>query len=1536
MGVPRFYRWLSERYPLVSGPITRANAPPVDHFYLDMNGIMHNCARSPENPLGGRSDEDIYWESCRYIDMLVTLIQPKRVLFLAVDGVAPRAKMNQQRARRFRAATALEKVAETSRQRGATKQALRTESEAGSERVFDSNCITPGTQFMRGLTQALLYYVAVKLESDRSWRDLEVIVSGAEVPGEGEHKIMEYIRKLKEDRMMPANTRHCIYGLDADLIFLGLVTHEPHFFLLREKIDFQAAFRKVRVERVEAAKMDRDIRGEFELLSLGILREYLSLEFAYLEKKLPFGVYDLERIINDFVLLAFLVGNDFIPHSPTLEIREGALNSILFLYKELLPRFGGYLTNATGEARRPDLIHFDRLEILLTKLGLLESYILERREAVGARGTALVWSADAREDHSAIWGFANANAGDGNPVHRTTPTSLENGDQVLQTSPSVADNVRRDTSALSETNTEALPILVGTNDESAELEPEVPLWDEQALAAALVDAADAQKLQRMLPRKRRYYREKLGIDYDRDPLAVRRVCRAYLEAIVWTLEYYTNGVASWRWFYPYHYAPFCSDMVGLQALADGMSLELGTPFLPLQQLLAVLPPRSAWCLPKPYADLMTKPSSPLADLYPQEVPIDMEGKRNDWEGIVLLPFMDEDRLLAAIAAVKPEELTPDEHERNELGSCVRLRCRSQSESAPSRLDQEPAGILSPFPSRMTRVAGAQIQRETISLKHERGFVPCLLRGTKPAADRAVGHPSLFVRDITHYFENVAIDIFGVPSKLESCIIRVLVPQDRHETQTATSLATAFLSSVTETSLESDRAELAIPVRIGYPWQCPALLTAIESSIESVTWDANKTLRVQRNDPRMFRNTDSSLLQHLLQHAGISLEQSKFHGRVRRVIEIASGGGVTAASIEESFPMLLIDRTEPRDSNDAKVPARLQVGDTVIYVGRNDTAHSRFYGSLAQVVSLVGVDPGRKRKHAPAVTTAPTVVIRLLHATPEPMRSLQQALAKQDAVQYAPLPVILRLAGLEGVISTRFAGMLMGKLRCRIPKHERFGDLHEVNLGLGLRFKKEMLVVPGYAVFRASRDGPTTTAPGVARADGTFLFATEAASRVLRSYREAFPGLLERMDQIVTQRGDGEVVLQATELFGEAEWPEMIGHIQDYLKTLECARLPLLPITSRVLVRPVVEAIQALAQSASTERPSSSGSDVQNPATVDSFACRRSDVSLGLGSTDAPRSIPFRDYELGDRVVYIARSGAVPFGARGTVIGVHPSTKEVDVVFDQEFIGGSDLHGRCSGCAGKTLDAESTLLNLSRGVGDPRAPRIHARRDYGAHSKTRPVVTHHRDLTEKGGQARPRNEKGGPRQRRSHREARPDNTRQASPPETHAAMGSDERGTKPSFPVSGLKRNVAASSSDRARDGTRGGRARPRDDTPSTRDVPSGSRVGHHRNQRDRAKRVSVYGRASTDAAAQVARGEPSQPSYASVRMPETSQRDSTSVMSPSQVLQDASVSPHRAQVAEEMSQYLKHLLRIGPQGMPTGPEPPHQSFERSFSGLEKD
>ncbi|XP_023246707.1 5'-3' exoribonuclease 1-like [Copidosoma floridanum] len=255
-------------------------------------------------------------------------------MFLAFDGVTPRAKINQQRATRFR-----------------VSKKFDDDNELGEQQeLLDTNCITPGTTFMAELIEHMRHFVAYKISTDPMWQGCKIILSGPEVPGEGEHKIMQYIRYEKTLNTYDCNTRHCVYSIDADMIVLGLCCRIVHFSLIQETIRFGK--RKLLLTPEES---------EFHLLHLCVLREYLQKEFGYLFDDRGIVGFDSEKIIDDWVLLGFLVGNDFVPQLPKLNIVDGALPFLYKIYVDVFPNLNGYI-NESG------VLNLKRFEMFLKYL----------------------------------------------------------------------------------------------------------------------------------------------------------------------------------------------------------------------------------------------------------------------------------------------------------------------------------------------------------------------------------------------------------------------------------------------------------------------------------------------------------------------------------------------------------------------------------------------------------------------------------------------------------------------------------------------------------------------------------------------------------------------------------------------------------------------------------------------------------------------------------------------------------------------------------------------------------------------------------------------------------------------------------------------------------------------------------------------------------------------------------------------------------------------------------------------------------------
>jgi len=544
---------------------------------------------------------------------------------------------------------------------------------------------------------------------------------------------------------------------DADLIMLGLATHEPHFRVLREDVFAQDSRpRTCRIcgqkgHKAEECKGEaKQKNGQFDekdnaaplkpfiWLHVSVLREYLEAEL-YVPQQ-PFR-FDLERAIDDWVFMWFFVGNDFLPHLPSLDIRDNGVDTLIAIWRDNIPSMGGYLT-------KDGHVDLERAQFILDGLAKQEDAIFRRRRQAEERRDANAKRrklGEQNRNNSQSYVGAN-NGGSGgrrrSPDYSTPTNNSTSGNPVSNSNNPPPDlplfapwkgriskEVRTMThdmavnrgaiykanlanksaaaalkSRLLGGNTNG-PDTSQDSTQSADAETQVdidakPLSnpdDPQAPASALgkrkaelIEEDDSGTPGRNSPDTPstpqidtdepppdnvrlweegyadRYYEHKFHVD-PKDIAFRNKVAKAYVEGLAWVLLYYFQGCPSWTWYYPYHYAPFAADFVDLAKMT--LTFDKGIPFKPFEQLMGVLPAASNHAIPEAFRTLMTDEESDIHDFYPEDFPIDLNGKKFAWQGVALLPFIDEKRLLKAMAEKYPL-LSSEDAARNETGRDV--------------------------------------------------------------------------------------------------------------------------------------------------------------------------------------------------------------------------------------------------------------------------------------------------------------------------------------------------------------------------------------------------------------------------------------------------------------------------------------------------------------------------------------------------------------------------------------------------------------------------------------------------------------------------------------------------------------------------------------------------------------------------------------------------------------------------------------------------------------------------------------------------
>lgn len=331
MGIPLYFKTISKKFPETiisefSKVLDKKNSDGkrVDtNLFFDLNCAIHPCCQNILKQYNDKKVKDnvlekrMLTEIIDYMQKIINLISPT-LIFIAIDGVAPFSKMAQQRERRYK--SRLDKTIDDH---------VRNEMGIDIPNFWDRNAISPGTKFMDSIYERIVSEIKNGALEAQTGVTRKIIFSSAYEPGEGEHKILDFIRRGPENGISPDDNL-VIYGLDADLIMLSMSSMCPQIYLLREAL----AFNKV-------------IPNKFLLLDIDYLKFGLIMDLKehILEYDSCYLIKDVNRIIDDYIFLCYFLGNDFLPHIPGISLKEDGHNLLLKNYISILVNYGDYLVD---------------------------------------------------------------------------------------------------------------------------------------------------------------------------------------------------------------------------------------------------------------------------------------------------------------------------------------------------------------------------------------------------------------------------------------------------------------------------------------------------------------------------------------------------------------------------------------------------------------------------------------------------------------------------------------------------------------------------------------------------------------------------------------------------------------------------------------------------------------------------------------------------------------------------------------------------------------------------------------------------------------------------------------------------------------------------------------------------------------------------------------------------------------------------------------------------------------------------------------
>lgn len=575
MGVPGFFAWLLRNKKKLSTKkliIDDVNKK-IKYLMLDTNCLLHPCIahildkyNNKQIVLNSKKSireqlEVLIWDRIKFsIDDMISRLKPEYV-YIAIDGVAPMGKILQQRQRRYK--YLFDKKIKLNLEELNENEIIIDEIEYInkdgihiSSKPISSIELTPGTDYMERIHLKMIEYM-----EELKKTNIKCIYSSYHEAGEGEHKILQYIKKN-----ISSEETVVIYGLDADLLFLALSTGETYnLYIMREQQIFN--------------NTDLDLDEYID---------YNYVEIAELHKMI--GKLDIST--NDFIIICYLIGNDFLPGILTTDIKKGGLDKILSAYETVRNMY-----------KNKEFKTIINIQFLNNKRTIKINHNFLKELFIN-----LTWTEK--------WIWKNINRDkicdkDYNDEEELEKLKYKKEEDKIKNLNNFANGLN--------SNTEC--------------------FDKIEFSSSL-----------------EYYNYYLGLEELKiDDKIIKKMVKDYVTGIEWCINYYLDDCLSWKWGYNFLIAPMITDIIKYYPSKITIQ-ESKCELKPVEQLILAIPPDTyKYVISEKIIDKIKKEKR-IGYMFPESFGLDINKESLYWKCQVNIPMVEYEEYINVIKNIKIKDI----------------------------------------------------------------------------------------------------------------------------------------------------------------------------------------------------------------------------------------------------------------------------------------------------------------------------------------------------------------------------------------------------------------------------------------------------------------------------------------------------------------------------------------------------------------------------------------------------------------------------------------------------------------------------------------------------------------------------------------------------------------------------------------------------------------------------------------------------------------------------------------------------------------